>query len=138
MASTETTRNTTSMHDVMTDPENAREPIPGEKPGDASHTVKLDDDGPPDGGVAAWLVVLGAWCCSFSSPGWINNTYFPFVITFLGRRRTNSMLLYRRWQLPAVLRGGTAEILLQQHHCLDSVTPAVLPVRFGACRRHNI
>ncbi|RSL48147.1 hypothetical protein CEP53_009655 [Fusarium sp. AF-6] len=30
-------------------------------------------DGPPDGGAAAWLVVLGAWCCSFSSPGWINS-----------------------------------------------------------------
>ncbi|GFF51924.1 probable transporter MCH4 [Aspergillus udagawae] len=73
MSSTETTGNTTSMHDVMTDPENAREPIPGEKLGDASHTVKLEDDGPPDGGVAAWLVVLGAWCCSFSSPGWINS-----------------------------------------------------------------
>ncbi|KAJ5148547.1 hypothetical protein N7448_000125 [Penicillium atrosanguineum] len=31
---------------------------------------------PPDGGTAAWLVVLGAWCCSFSSPGWVNSTYF--------------------------------------------------------------
>ncbi|GFF31263.1 probable transporter MCH4 [Aspergillus udagawae] len=73
MARTETTENTTSMHDVMTDPENAREPIPRDKPGGPSHTVKLEDDGPPDGGVAAWLVVLGAWCCSFSSPGWINS-----------------------------------------------------------------
>lgn len=41
---------------------------------------KPDDDstidaGPPDGGAAAWLVVLGAWCCSFSSPGWINSKY---------------------------------------------------------------
>jgi len=28
----------------------------------------------PDGGSAAWLVVLGAWCCSFVSFGWINST----------------------------------------------------------------
>ncbi|ORY10279.1 putative MFS transporter [Clohesyomyces aquaticus] len=28
---------------------------------------------PPDGGVAAWLVVLGAWCTSFCSFGWVNS-----------------------------------------------------------------
>lgn len=26
----------------------------------------------PDGGVEAWLVVLGGWCCLFCSFGWIN------------------------------------------------------------------
>jgi hypothetical protein len=80
------------MHDLKTDPEKAAQPesdlggetepdpedargaVPGDKPGDAT---KLEDAGPPDGGAAAWLVVLGAWCCSFSSPGWINSTYFP-------------------------------------------------------------
>jgi len=55
------------------DPEDARRPIPGDKPGDST---ELEDAGPPDGGVAAWLVVMGAWCCSFSSPGWINSMYF--------------------------------------------------------------
>lgn len=29
----------------------------------------------PDGGVTAWLVVLGAWCVSFCSYGWINSEY---------------------------------------------------------------
>ena len=53
------------------DPEDARGPI---QPDDAT---KLEDAGPPDGGAAAWLVVLGAWCCSFSSPGWINSTCLP-------------------------------------------------------------
>ncbi|KAG5980143.1 hypothetical protein E4U43_006778, partial [Claviceps pusilla] len=33
---------------------------------------KDDDDDFPDGGVDAWLVVLGAWCVSFCSFGWIN------------------------------------------------------------------
>ncbi|KAI0185487.1 major facilitator superfamily domain-containing protein [Xylaria flabelliformis] len=40
------------------------ETIPTDKPAIA---------GPPDGGAVAWLVVLGGWCCSFSSPGWINS-----------------------------------------------------------------
>lgn len=26
----------------------------------------------PDGGLTAWLVILGAWCTSFCSFGWIN------------------------------------------------------------------
>ncbi|CAG1999650.1 hypothetical protein FGSG_10506 [Fusarium graminearum PH-1] len=29
--------------------------------------------GAPDGGLEAWLVVLGAWCTSFCSFGWINS-----------------------------------------------------------------
>lgn len=57
------------------DPEDARGPISADKPEDAT---KLEDSGPPDGGTAAWTVVLGAWCCSFSSPGWINSMCFPF------------------------------------------------------------
>ena len=32
----------------------------------------------PDGGMVAWLVVLGAWCTSFCSFGWINNM-FPSI-----------------------------------------------------------
>ena len=30
----------------------------------------------PDGGVTAWLVVLGAWCTAFCSFGWINSMTF--------------------------------------------------------------
>ncbi|RSL47606.1 hypothetical protein CEP54_013309 [Fusarium duplospermum] len=48
--------------DTERDPKDSQDPIPNPIP-----------DGPPDGGAAAWLVVLGAWCCSFSSPGWINS-----------------------------------------------------------------
>lgn len=29
----------------------------------------------PDGGLEAWLVVLGAWCSSFCSYGWINSKF---------------------------------------------------------------
>ena len=58
------------MNDLKTDLEDAKEPISSDKPSD---TTGLEDAGPLDGGAAAWLVVLGAWCCSFSSPGWINS-----------------------------------------------------------------
>jgi hypothetical protein len=29
----------------------------------------------PDGGAVAWLVVVGAWCTSFCSFGWINSKF---------------------------------------------------------------
>jgi hypothetical protein len=29
---------------------------------------------PPDGGLQAWLMVLGAWCALFCTFGWINST----------------------------------------------------------------
>jgi hypothetical protein len=35
---------------------------------------KLPNSDAPDGGTAAWLVVLGAWCTSFCSFGWLNSS----------------------------------------------------------------
>jgi hypothetical protein len=32
------------------------------------------EDPPPDGGLQAWLMVLGAWCALFCTFGWINST----------------------------------------------------------------
>lgn len=29
----------------------------------------------PDGGMTAWLVILGVWCTSFCSFGWLNGTF---------------------------------------------------------------
>ena len=43
-----------------------------DKPG---NDAQLANAGPLDRGTTAWLVVLGAWCCSFTSPGWVNSTY---------------------------------------------------------------
>jgi hypothetical protein len=34
-------------------------------------------NGPPDGGLEAWTVVLGAWCCSFCCFGWMNSKCLP-------------------------------------------------------------
>jgi len=35
---------------------------------------KLPGSETPDGGLAAWVVALGAWCTSFCSFGWLNST----------------------------------------------------------------
>lgn len=37
-----------------------------------------DEGETPDGGAKAWLMILGAWCCSFCSYGWLNSK-FPHV-----------------------------------------------------------
>jgi hypothetical protein len=42
--------------------------------------VSLPINDIPDGGTTAWLVVLGAWCVSFCSYGWINSEFdHPFT-----------------------------------------------------------
>ncbi|KAK3316851.1 major facilitator superfamily domain-containing protein [Apodospora peruviana] len=53
-------------------------------PDKSDNEVQLQaDDSPPDGGTGAWLAVLGAWCCSFNSFGWMNSvgvfqSYYEF------------------------------------------------------------
>jgi hypothetical protein len=67
---------TSSMHDQMPSSEEAARQehnLDETSVDNSDSTAKVEDASPPDGGAAAWLVVLGAWCCSFSSPGWINS-----------------------------------------------------------------
>lgn len=42
------------------------------------------EDPPPDGGLQAWLMVLGAWCALFCTFGWINSasTYQMMIGNF--------------------------------------------------------
>jgi hypothetical protein len=51
-------RSPSTIHEI--DPEQAVQPEPS-------------GNDPPDGGLAAWLVILGVWCCSFCSYGWMNS-----------------------------------------------------------------
>jgi hypothetical protein len=41
----------------------------------------------PDGGMVAWLVVLGAWCTSFCSFGWINSMSWSILDMFTNLRK---------------------------------------------------
>jgi hypothetical protein len=82
----------------------------------------------PDGGLTAWLVVLGAFCCGFSGPGWLNSKCSPTL------RVTPRLLLadhgipLRCREFPTILRSRTPQGLLEQYHCLDPFTTIVLPV----------
>lgn len=57
-------------------------------------------DSPPDGGLPAWLVVLGAWCGLFCSLGWLNSKLIPIppLSIFHGLN-----LLYRYRHIPKLL-----------------------------------
>ncbi|TVY73204.1 Fujikurins efflux protein [Lachnellula suecica] len=78
MASMDSTDNNTPVHRLQTDPEKAGQAdsnFSGDVETSPKEVKEVEDVGPPmDGGTAAWLNVLGAWCCSFSSPGWANSS----------------------------------------------------------------
>lgn len=61
---------TPSSASVLTDPE---KPVPGAE--DVPNEKKLDEA--PDGGLVAWLAVLGGFCTIFASFGWINCMQIP-------------------------------------------------------------
>lgn len=46
-----------------------------EEAGYQSPAQALVGNTPPDGGLRAWLVVIGAWCTSVCSFGWINSAF---------------------------------------------------------------
>ncbi|KAF2424426.1 monocarboxylate permease-like protein [Tothia fuscella] len=50
---------------------------------------KAKDNGPPDGGFEAWMVILGAFCTVFASFGWIN-----CIGVFQNYYETNSLKSY--------------------------------------------
>ena len=50
-------------------------------------------DAPPDGGLTAWLVVVGAWCTSFCSFGWVNSECLSTVMKYL--KKTSKLTVYQ-------------------------------------------
>lgn len=62
----------------------------------------------PDGGLAAWSVVLGSWCVLFCTFGWINSTNKP-----LPPRNIKRPLYHidndRCWSFPKLLRVDSTE-----------------------------
>lgn len=49
----------------------------------------------PDGGRTAWLVILGNWCTSFCSFGWVNSMSHAMLITLVRGGRTLTVFRYR-------------------------------------------
>ena len=63
------------------DTESKQEPQP-----EAGANMQIESAGPnpadfPDGGLEAWLVVLGGFCAIFCSFGWINCKEVPILIS---------------------------------------------------------
>jgi hypothetical protein len=54
----------------------------------------------PDGGLVAWLVVLGAWCTSFCSFGWINSM---LPMNTSATSISNNRTVLRHWRIPGIL-----------------------------------
>ena len=86
---------------------------------------------PPDGGLEAWLVVMGGFCTVFASFGWINCTLYntskwhDFIQTNIHRHR----------HLPRLLPIQPTQVLLPQHRCLDHIDRNIHDVLLG---KHNI
>ena len=70
---------------------------------------------PPDGGTVAWLVILGAWCISFCSFGWLNSNFFSYRM----KHGQFMLTINRYWCLPGVLRNRTPQVLLPKYYLMD-------------------
>lgn len=93
-----------------------------------SEVANSDDekiDSVPDGGLRAWLVVLGAWCGLFCSLGWLNGTITVLSID------NDSADVYRYWHFPELLPDHPASELLSKYNCLDPFIRNILHVCDG-------
>lgn len=82
----------------------------------------------PDGGLVAWSVVLGAWCVSFCSFGWINSTYWWTTWDFC---QLIDLLVCRCGRFSRVLPAQYVVFILCQHDCLDSLAANLFYERHG-------
>jgi hypothetical protein len=93
---------------------------------------------PPDGGWEAWSVVVGVWCISFCSFGWVNS---EFLFVFHSLRgwcpctAANRLLAVRHRHIPGVLRQRALSGVLDQHHILDHIAADLYAVVPGTPRR---
>lgn len=75
-----TEKDSASIHGEASEPEKVAQPETHQPSSDPlGNDTEVASAGRVDGGTTAWLVVLGAWCCSFTSPGWINSTIDSLV-----------------------------------------------------------
>lgn len=99
-------------------PETAEEPIELDLEEDVEKSAisssPMDPASFPDGGLDAWLVVLGGFCCLFCSFGWINCMAF----TRLESAQTENMRAdeHRRRQVSGFFRITTKHISYESSH----------------------
>lgn len=88
----------------------------------------VDPSSFPDGGLQAWLVVSGAFCCLFCSFGWVNckPIYRPSGCFNILRL---SLLRYRRFS--SLLSDASIEQLFAEHRLMDPILDRLLHVCRG-------
>ncbi|KAI9726857.1 MAG: hypothetical protein M1834_001481 [Cirrosporium novae-zelandiae] len=69
----------------------------------------------PDGGLEAWLVIVGGWCCLFCSFGWINCEWESKS----GHGNCGTNFDNRHWYISRVLPDSYVEQLFVQYHRMD-------------------
>lgn len=74
----------------------------------------------PDGGTAAWLVILGAWCSAFCSFGWLNCAYTRLVLRH-AEYRVLMLIMTSCGHFPRVLPRTSPRRILGEHHLLDPI-----------------
>lgn len=89
----------------------------------------------PDGGLQAWLVVLGSFCCLFCSFGWINCMSF-FFIHFAHSLQLTVRCRHR--SLSGLLRNTSAKGLFVQHYSMDSLLRDLFHVLSRPCNRVDL
>lgn len=108
-----------SSHERALDSEKQAEPGQPRGPGPAESTHRA-----PDGGTAAWLVILGNWCTMFCSFGWVNSTS-AIRMRFEGLQ-TLTVSAPRHRDLPGLLLNPAAGAVFQQRSFMDSFPPGLL------------
>lgn len=88
--------------------------------------------GAPEGDrLTAWLVVLGAWCTSFCSFGWINSMYLCCVA--LGLANCD-----RCRSFPGVLPERSFKTILDEYDRMDPFVADLLHHGHGSCNRNPL
>ena len=82
----------------------------------------------PDGGLQAWLVVSGAFCCLFCSFGWVNCKPTSRPLDFSNILR---LWLFRYRCFPSLLSDPSTEQLFSQYRLMDPIPDRLLHVCRG-------
>ena len=73
----------------------------------------------PEGGLKAWLVVLGAFCCIFCSFGWVNCGFHTAHRVVRALTISNPT---RHRDIPSLLPNASIATLIPEYDCLDRLS----------------